>query len=437
MVQGWAERTPDGFTMHIKAFGLMTRHPVKAETIPPGPPRGDAARRARPRRPAAARAPRRDLPALPRGARAASRRRQARRNPVPAAAVRRLQGLRRSTTSSGRASSSAGDEMLVEFRHRSWLDDENRAASLAFLERIGAGYVVVDAPRSDTAKNLVPTVVATTSPTAYVRFHGRNLGTWNKRGGSAAERFDYLYSDEELGEWIEPLRELAGQSEQAYAFFNNNASSEDPDNPLAPRRAGGDERAAAAPAPRREPDRGERRSMNVLSIVHGEDARRRAVRPARRGGRSPARRVELRAGAAPPRRSTLRRGARLRRRDASRPGRRSSVASATSSTGSRGLIARTMPTLGICLGSQLLAQAAGAWVGPLAEPEIGWCEVELTEAGAADPVLSALPARFERCSGTTTATDCPTARSRSRTTRRRCRLSGSATPAGASSSTRR
>ena len=34
MVQGWAERTPDGFTMHVKAFGLMTRHPVKAETIP-------------------------------------------------------------------------------------------------------------------------------------------------------------------------------------------------------------------------------------------------------------------------------------------------------------------------------------------------------------------------------------------------------------------
>ena len=29
MVQGWAERTPDGFTMHVKAFGLMTRHPVR------------------------------------------------------------------------------------------------------------------------------------------------------------------------------------------------------------------------------------------------------------------------------------------------------------------------------------------------------------------------------------------------------------------------
>src|SRR5438874_4718038 len=124
------------------------------------------------------------------------------------------------------------DEMLVEFRHRSWLDDENRAASLASLERIGAAHVVVDAPRSDTARNLVPTVVATTSPTAYVRFHGRNLATWNKRGGSAAERFDYLYSDEELGEWVEPLRELADQAKQVFAFFNNNASSEDPDNPL-------------------------------------------------------------------------------------------------------------------------------------------------------------------------------------------------------------
>jgi uncharacterized protein YecE (DUF72 family) len=123
-------------------------------------------------------------------------------------------------------------QMLVEFRHRSWLDDEHRAASLAFLERIGAGYVVVDAPRSETARNLVPTVVATTSPTAYVRFHGRNLATWNKRGGSAAERFDYLYSDDELGEWVEPLQELAGQAEQVFAFFNNNASSEDPENPL-------------------------------------------------------------------------------------------------------------------------------------------------------------------------------------------------------------
>jgi len=61
----------------------------------------------------------------------------------------------------------------------------------------------------------------------------------------------------------------------------------------------------------------------------------------------------------------------------------------------RGLVRGSTPTLGICLGSQLLARAAGAPVGPLAEPEIGWCAVELTEAGSSDPVLSSLPPRFD------------------------------------------
>ena len=59
------------------------------------------------------------------------------------------------------------------------------------------------------------------------------------------------------------------------------------------------------------------------------------------------------------------------------------------------LLTRRMPTLGICLGVQLVARAAGSWVGPLAAPEIGWFEVELTEEGTADPVLGSLPRSFE------------------------------------------
>ena len=66
------------------------------------------------------------------------------------------------------------------------------------------------------------TLVATTTPVAYVRFHGRNAGTWNSRGGSAAQRFDHLYGEDELREWVGPLRELSSASEEAYAFFNNN-----------------------------------------------------------------------------------------------------------------------------------------------------------------------------------------------------------------------
>jgi uncharacterized protein YecE (DUF72 family) len=230
-VGGWAERTPPGFTMHVKAFGLMTRHPVKAEVLPEDlraeSPVDEKGRVDRPPRELRAEVFHRFLAAL-----------------QPLRSAGKLGGIlfqlpqyvvfKESSLDylEWAREQMGSDEMLVEFRHRSWLDDEHREQSLAFLERIGAGYVTVDAPRSDTAKNLVPTVVAVTSPTAYVRFHGRNLATWNRRGGSAAERFDYLYSDEELGEWVEPLRELAGRSEQAYAFFNNNASSEDPENPL-------------------------------------------------------------------------------------------------------------------------------------------------------------------------------------------------------------
>ena len=54
-----------------------------------------------------------------------------------------------------------------------------------------------------------------------------------------------------------------------------------------------------------------------------------------------------------------------------------------------------LPVLGVCLGAQLIAKAAHAWVGRASEPEIGWVDVELTEAAAADPVLSHLPPTFE------------------------------------------
>ncbi|MGH3046608.1 MAG: DUF72 domain-containing protein, partial [Gaiellaceae bacterium] len=220
MVARWAERTPDGFVMHVKAFGLMTRHPVKAEQLPADlrevAPLDDRGRVERP----------------PREFRAE----------IFARFHRALEPLRASGKLGGillqfpsyvvfkdlsldylrwAVGQLAGDRALIEFRHRSWLDDEHRASTLAFLEELGAAHVIVDAPKTE-AKNLVPTVVATTSPLAYVRMHGRNAKTWNVRGGSASDRFDYLYSSEELREWSAPLREVGEAAEEAYVLFNNN-----------------------------------------------------------------------------------------------------------------------------------------------------------------------------------------------------------------------
>ena len=83
------------------------------------------------------------------------------------------------------------------------------------------------APHEQSSRNSSSSQISTRNHVslfamAYVRFHGRNAATWNTRGGGAAQRFDYTYGEDELREWVEPLRELAGASEETYAFFNNN-----------------------------------------------------------------------------------------------------------------------------------------------------------------------------------------------------------------------
>jgi GMP synthase (glutamine-hydrolysing) len=60
----------------------------------------------------------------------------------------------------------------------------------------------------------------------------------------------------------------------------------------------------------------------------------------------------------------------------------------------RDALAAGVPVLGICLGSQLLAAAAGAEVRRAPQPEIGWFDVELSADGLRDPVLGRLPERF-------------------------------------------
>ena len=58
------------------------------------------------------------------------------------------------------------------------------------------------------------------------------------------------------------------------------------------------------------------------------------------------------------------------------------------------LIIQGTPTLGVCLGAELVAQVAGGEVGPARHREIGWHEVELTNAGEHDPLIGVMPRRF-------------------------------------------
>jgi uncharacterized protein YecE (DUF72 family) len=227
----WAERVPDGFVFHIKAFAPMTRHPVKLELLPEELQQGlSADDRGR-------------VDRMPREARGEVFR-VFREMVEPIRAAGKLGGILMQFAPYVVPKPASWDYLewmreqldgytvLVEFRHRSWLDDEHRAETLAFLEERGLANVIVDAPRTE-AKNVIPTVVAVTSPVAYVRFHGRNAKTWNVRGGSAADRFDHLYESDELEEWVEPMREVAGQAEEAYVLMNTNARSPSPRGDIA------------------------------------------------------------------------------------------------------------------------------------------------------------------------------------------------------------
>jgi uncharacterized protein YecE (DUF72 family) len=107
--------------------------------------------------------------------------------------------------------------ICVEFRHKSWLSDDNRAETLDFLEGHGLPFVCVDMPQG--FKSSLPPVTAATSDIAVVRFHGRNAEEWES--GSVQRRFKYLYSEEELKEWTPKITELAKETETTHVLMNN------------------------------------------------------------------------------------------------------------------------------------------------------------------------------------------------------------------------
>ena len=102
--------------------------------------------------------------------------------------------------------------LFVEFRNADWELESVRRE----MEKRHLGLVVPDLPRLD---GLPRTPARLTSTWGYVRFHGRNAATWWK--GTNVSRYDYLYREDELREWVDPVIAMADRAEAIVVTFNN------------------------------------------------------------------------------------------------------------------------------------------------------------------------------------------------------------------------
>lgn len=221
--QLWAERTPDGFTMNVKAFRLFTGHQTSPIVFA------------------------KDLQdALP----ATSGRHLYYRDIAPSLRDelwRRFHEALQPLAASGKlglvhfqfppwvmcnreghahvahcVERMAGRTVSVEFRHGSWFAERHRASTMAFQRELGVVHTIVDGPQGFA--NSVPMLWDTTHPgCALLRLHGRNADTWEVKGAtSASERFNYDYSDAELHDLATGIRRLSEFVPTTHVIFNNN-----------------------------------------------------------------------------------------------------------------------------------------------------------------------------------------------------------------------
>lgn len=217
----WVERTPPDFTMNVKAWSLLTGHPTFPHSLWPDlqdeilPEHRDK-RRLYPKH----------LP--PDAVEEAWDRFRHSLMPLHSAGklgavllqYPRWFGPKESHRRQIReAAGRLGDfRLCVEFRHARWLEDDCEP-TLGLLEELGVSFVCVDEPAGFPSS--MPPVVAATSDLAVVRFHGRNAATWETPTPTAAERFLYRYSEDELREWVPRVKELAASASEVHVLMNN------------------------------------------------------------------------------------------------------------------------------------------------------------------------------------------------------------------------
>jgi uncharacterized protein YecE (DUF72 family) len=113
-------------------------------------------------------------------------------------------------------------QFTAEFRDRSWFEDR----TFKLLEAYNVAFCVVSQPQF---KGLIPPEPVVTADHGYVRFHGLNYKKWY--AGEGSERYDYLYSKEELEKWKPDIQEMQDNATKTvYVYFNNHPSGQAPTN---------------------------------------------------------------------------------------------------------------------------------------------------------------------------------------------------------------
>lgn len=104
--------------------------------------------------------------------------------------------------------------LVVEVRHTSWNNEE----VYEWLQERSVGVCNIDQP---VFKRSIRPAALTTSPVGYVRLHGRNYQNWFREQAPRDERYNYLYSLDELDPWITRIKEVAKNTRETYVITNN------------------------------------------------------------------------------------------------------------------------------------------------------------------------------------------------------------------------
>ncbi|HBG04230.1 MAG: hypothetical protein A2075_17125 [Geobacteraceae bacterium GWC2_58_44] len=218
MAQAWAERTPEKFLFHVKAYGALTGHSIDPRALP-----------AQLRALLSAEERTQDLLHVSEPAQLRAMAQALIAALAPLIAAHKLGFLIFQFPPWFTCKNANRDYLLyckelmaglpiaVEFRHGSWLTRQHADELFAFLREHKITYITCDEPQYGNLTT-APFHPEITTSVAYLRLHGRNAESWLQH---ATARNDYLYGEQELTTFASVARRLSSKARITFLMFNN------------------------------------------------------------------------------------------------------------------------------------------------------------------------------------------------------------------------